>query len=321
MSGLEGMLSASVWSVPVFLVLALGMYVSLRVCNFPDLTVDGSFAIGSCALYLGTHAFSSALVGLLFAITLGAGAGALTGGLYSIRPKPLYKLLAGLLVMFSLQGVTFRRLGTAESKSRARAPPILNDLRHWEMALPMGLRTWRPLSLVLCLALAVICMVILYRFLISRKGVLLRTAGHRSEVLVAFGLSPRRKLVFGLMLANALVATSGWLFSLMNSTATYEASGMIIDAIAIVLLGEAMLSRKFVDQLFNPRGALIACLAGAVAYGFITGMATFLLSKAFEGSFLPQDHGAVVSVVIIATVFFVSQQPETEEDLDSEPLL
>lgn len=298
-----GALSGIVWEFPVYLTLALGMYLSLRVCGFPDFTVDGSFALGMAGLFVGIHYFAdSAVVGGVVAALLGGIAGALTAVIYGygFKPDGLYKLIAGLLVMFSATSVTFRLLGKSESQNLGRKPHFLAAVKEVERNL--GLLPWRWLSISIMVAVLLVVIFLLARYLRQRQGILLRATGLRPLAVRVLGRPSQHYLLLGLVAANAIVGVGGWMYGVMNDSITFLAPGRIVDALGALLIGEAIYDRFSGRRRVDPRHALAACFVGALAYSFAKGLAAYMLAFALGDSFIPQDHRFIVSVLILLTV-------------------
>lgn len=310
-----GALTGVLWDWPLYFTLALGMYLSLRVCGFPDFTVDGSFALGMAGLFIGVeHAGDSALVGAVAAVLLGAAAGGITGAIYTytFKPEGLYKLLAGLMVMFSVVAVTFRVLRKAETQSLGQSRHFLNLLRDRELGWGMG--PWRWLSLMAILILLSVLGFALAKYLTGRQGVLIRAAGMRPLAVGVLGKSNQRYLILGLMIANGVVGLGGWTFGVMNSSVEYRSPGMIVDALGALLLGEAVFDRLSGKRRIAPSHAILACVIGSLAYSSAKGMAAFFLGEIIGESFLPQDHKLVVSAIILLTILISSRGMERAHD-------
>jgi putative ABC transport system permease protein len=223
--------------------LALGVYLTLRVLNFADITVDGSFALGggSAALLL-TQQVSPPLA-LLAAAGLGALAGLVTGLIHT--RLGVNDLFAGILTTTGLYSITLRLMGRSNI-------PLTN--------VPLGLGSDGQWLIALLLAMGGL-IVLLALLLRTDLGLALRAIGNNPVMARANGISTRRGLCLGIAAGNALVALAGALVALYQGFADVTMGiGSLILGLGAVIVGESVLRPRSVTW------ALLAVVVGSVLF-------------------------------------------------------
>jgi putative ABC transport system permease protein len=260
--------------------LALGTYLTLRVLNFPDLTVDGSFALGGgTAAVLITNGVPVP-VALLVAFGFGALAGLVTGLIHT--RLGVNDLFAGILTTTGLYSITLRLMG------RSNIP--LTDT-------PRGIDQLPDLSAGfddewgLALTLVVLGLVLLLALLLSTDfGLALRALGNNPTMARANGINQRRGLNIGIAAANGLVGLSGALVALFQGFADVTMGiGSLILGLGMVIIGESILRPRTVPV------ALIAAVAGAVVF---RGLIAVALALGLE----PVDLKLVTAVLLLVAL-------------------
>jgi putative ABC transport system permease protein len=231
--------------------LAIGVYLTLRVLNFADITVDGSFALGggSAALLLSQNVAPP--LALLAAVALGALAGAVTGLIHT--RLGVNDLFAGILTTTGLYSITLRLMG------RSNIP--LTDLR-------LAIDTWPDLGLgvdgrwLLALLLVVVGLVALLALLLATDlGLALRAIGNNPVMARSNGISTRRGLTLGIAAGNGLVALAGALVAMYQGFADVTMGiGSLILGLGAVIVGESVLRPRTVPL------ALLAVVVGSVLF-------------------------------------------------------
>ncbi|MDO5634240.1 MAG: ABC transporter permease [Micrococcus sp.] len=243
----------------LYAVMALGVYLTFRILNFPDLTVDGSFTSGASTaailLVNGVH-FSIAMVAAFIVGTL---AGLITGLLHT--KGGIDGLLAGILTMIALWSVNLRIMGAANI-------PLMGQdhLFRW-LSTELGItRGWSLVFFLLVMVLVI--KVILDLFLHTDLGLALQATGDNEEMIRSYGVSTDRMKILGLMLSNGLVALCGSLMAMYQGFSDISMGiGLILVGLASVIVGQA---------IFGTRNVIIATLAvivGAVLYRMIIQLA------------------------------------------------
>jgi putative ABC transport system permease protein len=244
-----------------FAAMGFGVYLSFRILNFPDLTIDGSFALGGATsatlIALGWGAWPS----LLPALLLGAAAGATTG-LLTTRLR-VNGLLASILVMIGLYSVNLRVMG------RSNQPLLGVDvITTWpgELAGEPNLGAIGLFAVVTGLILAG-----LVWFLNTDLGLGLRAAGSNEAMVRALGVDTDAMKVLGLTVANGLIGLSGGLLAQFQGFADVNMGlGMIVSGLAAVVLGESVL------RPVSTAAALAAVTLGSVLYRLVIALALVL---------------------------------------------
>lgn len=240
----------------VYSLVALGVYISFRVLQFPDLTVDGTFPLGA-AVYASYVVIwgGSPLVAIMLAVAAGALFGWVTGWL-STHLRFL-NLIAGILTMTALYSINLRIM---------HGRPLISLLGQ-ETMFSYAPFSWIPIPIALAIiVIAVTCL--LAWFFKTQLGLALRATGSNSRMAEAQGISVSRMTHFGLALANALVALGGAFFAQINNFAEVNMGvGTIIIGLAALIMGEAILTARTIWH------GLGLCIAGSILYRCVIAMA------------------------------------------------
>lgn len=239
----------------IYGILALGVYITYKILDFPDLTVDGSFPLGAAV----TAALITKGMNPYLTVLVSFGAGALAGvctGLIHVKGK-VRDLLSGIIMMTALWTVNLYIAGTANVPLFSQKTIFKND---WiGKAVPEGLAPYTTLLVIFILAL--ICKVLLDLYLKTKSGYLLRAAGDNEVVVTALAKDQGNVKILGLSIANGLVALAGCIFA--QEERVFEISmgtGAIVIGLASVIIGTSML--KKVSALKGTSAVMI----GAVIY-------------------------------------------------------
>ena len=218
-------------------IMALGLYITFKVLDFADLTVDGSFALGGAVsavlLVNGWNPFLS----LLIAFLAGGISGVVTGLLHTKLEIP--GILAGILTMIALYSINIRIMGQANT-------PLLGvDTIMVKLEILLGIdRTMS--SLIVGVAFSVVIIMILYWFFGTELGSVIRATGNNERMVRAQGVNTDNMKIIGLMLSNALVALSG---AMVAQSQGYGDVGMgtgtIVIGLASIIIGEVIFGARF----------------------------------------------------------------------------
>ena len=263
----------------IFGLVALGVYLSFRVINFPDLTVDGSFPLGGAVAAALIVAGIDPFAATAAAIVAGAAAGALTAWL-NVRLR-IMQLLASILVMIALYSINLRVMGKPNVA-------LINDPTVFTLFDFGGLPEYVLKPLVL-LVIVIAAKVMIDLFFASETGLAMRATGSNPRMARAQGISTDRQTIVGLALSNALVALAGALFVQSQGGADISMGiGTIVIGLAAVIIGETIL----------PARSLIittaACIVGALLYRFFIALA---LNSDFIG-LQAQDLNLVTALLV-----------------------
>jgi putative ABC transport system permease protein len=263
----------------IFGLVALGVFLSFRIINFPDLTVDGSFPLGGAVaatlIVAGWNPFAATAV----AMVAGGLAGYLTAWL-NVRLR-IMQLLASILVMIALYSVNLRVMGKPNVA-------LINDATVFSLVEFGGLPDYWLKPLVL-LVVVIAAKVLIDLFFASEVGLAMRATGSNPRMARAQGISTDRLTVWGLALSNALVALAGALFVQSQGGADISMGiGTIVIGLAAVIIGETILPARSLIV------TTLACILGAVLYRFFIALA---LNSDFIG-LKAQDLNLVTAVLV-----------------------
>lgn len=236
-------------------IMAIGVYITYRILDVADLTVDGSLATGGAVCVMLIRAGFNPWLALLCAMAVGMLAGLVTGLFHTRCGIPA--ILSGILTQLALYSVNLRIM---ESKANQAIGVDKYDLlvsQRYVRALTLD----NPLPLLLALTAVVIG--ILYWFFGTEKGSAIRATGANANMARAQGIDTNANVVLGLMLSNGLVALSGALLAQYQGSADVNMGrGAIVIGLAAVIIGEVVFGRVFVN--FGLK--LLAVSIGAVIY-------------------------------------------------------
>ncbi|MEL6880037.1 MAG: ABC transporter permease [Cyanobacteria bacterium J06607_10] len=262
--------------------LSLGVYLSFRVLDFPDLTVDGSFPLGAAVAGTLIVAGVNPFVATGIAMVAGGFAGLCTAFL-SVR-LGILNLLASILTMIALYSVNLRIMGKP-NLSLLNQPSVLDPLQ----GLLSGLPTMLVNPLILLVGV-VVAKVMVDLFLTSQLGLAMRATGMNSVMAQAQGVDTDRLILLGMALSNGLAALSGALFAQLYGFADVTLGvGTVVVGLATVILGEALLPSASVVS------ATLAVLVGSVIYRVAIALA---LNAGFLG-FKAQDLNLVTAILVV----------------------
>lgn len=246
----------------IYGVMALGVYLTFRVLNFPDLTVDGSFTTGAAVAAALITFEQNPVVATLAGGAAGLLAGAVTGILHT--KGKIDGLLAGILTMIALWSVNLRIMGT--TKEGAAGTSNLPLLRAETVFTPLDdadlSRTWASVAIIAVGVLIV--KFIVDWFLSTNLGLAIQATGDNDPMIRSFGVSTDGTKILTLALSNGLVAVCGALVAQYQGFADISMGiGLILVGLASVILGQAVFGQRFIWI------ASLAAVLGAVLYRLI----------------------------------------------------
>jgi len=276
----------------LFGLVALGIFLSFRVLQFPDLTVDGSFPLGAAVAATLIVSGWNPWLATLAALLAGAAAGLVTAWL-NVRLGILH-LLASILTMIALYSVNLRIMGRPNI-SLLMEPTVFTPLE----ALPLPGYVRLPLVL---LGVVLLVKWLLDRFLASERGLAMRATGMNPRMARAQGIRTGGAVLLGMALSNALVGLAGALFAQSQGSADVTMGvGVIVVGLAAVIGGEALLPPR---TLF---WATLGCLVGSVVYRLAVALA---LNADFIG-LKAQDLNLITAVLVVAALLLPGMRRST----------
>lgn len=259
---------------------AMGILIPFRILNVPDLSAEGTFPLGGCAvaalITLGLHP----VLGTLLAICAGFGAGVVTA-LIHLKLR-VHSLLAGILTLTMLWSVDLRIMG--KPNTPLFGLPNLYDWLHPSILQSLSLQ------IALLLALLVVLVLVLWWGLQTDIGLALRGVGANHQLAPALAVNSTRYIVVGLGLANAITATAGALLAQSQGYADVGMGfGMLVNGLASVIIGEAVTGRgNLLRQLSAP-------VVGSVVYYQLSSLALAL-------GLAPSDLKLVTGLFVLVTI-------------------
>ena len=272
------MLQATIEQSLIFAIMVLGVYISFRILNFPDMTVDGTFPLGAAIsaklLTLGVNPYLT----LLVALVAGAVAGAITG-LIHVKLK-VKDLLAGILVMTALYSINLRVMGKSNI-------PLFEEDNIFNT----------EYSMMITIVVLILINKFLLDYLLKTKfGFALKALGDNENLIVSLGLNEEKYKIYGLMIANAFVAFSGAVLAQYQGFADVGmGTGIIVIGLASIIIG---------DTLFGKRRRLAGTTIVIIGSILYRGVIAVTLSMGMDAS----DLKLITSVIVIVILWIQKQK-------------
>ena len=241
-------------------IMVLGVYITYKLLDIADLTVDGSFALGGSVCAVLVVAGVDPLIAVAAAMLAGMLAGAVTGFLHTVLEIPA--ILAGILTQIALWSINLRIMG------KSNTPLLQSDTIFSRMTELTGLSS-ATASIIVGAIVAVAIIAALYWFFGTEIGSALRATGNNEHMILALGVSTAKTKMIALMLANALVGLSGGLICQSQKYADIGmGTGAIVIGLAAIVIGE-VLGRLTPGKLTGFKSRLVSAVAGSVVYFLI----------------------------------------------------
>ena len=279
------MLQATIEQSLIFAIMVLGVYISFRILNFPDMTVDGTFPLGAAIsaklLTLGVNPYLTLIVTLV----AGAVAGAITG-LIHVKLK-VKDLLAGILVMTALYSVNLRVM----KKSNI---PLFEEDNIFNTEYSM---------MITIVVLILISKFILDYLLKTKFGFALKALGDNENLIVSLGLNEEKYKIYGLMIANAFVAFSGAVLAQYQGFADVGmGTGIIVIGLASIIIGDTLFGKR------RKSAGTTIVIIGSILY---RGVIALTLSMGMDAS----DLKLITSVIVIVILWIQKQKDKRRRKL------
>ena len=264
----------------IYGVMALGVYLTFRVLNFPDLTVDGSFTTGAATAAMGILAGWNPVFATLAGFVTGFLAGVVTGLLHT--KGKIDGLLAGILTMIALWSINLRIMDGANV-------PLLRQTTAFTPMREAGiLGTWSGVA-VLAVAVVLLGLVVVW-FLTTDLGLSIRATGDNGPMISSFGVSTDFTKTLTLALSNGFVGMCGALIAQYQGFADISMGiGLILVGLASVIMGQAVLSQRTLLL------AVFAVVVGAVLYRLI-------IFAALRVGLDPNDMKAITALLVVGAL-------------------
>ncbi len=256
----------------IFGIMAVGVYITYSILDFPDLSVDGSFPLGgavAAALIVNGINPWIATIAALFA---GAGAGWMTGFLH-VKCK-ITNLLSGILVMIGLYSINLRVMG----KSNV---PLLDNKTIFSGVIP------KVLVIVFIVLIAKIAMDMFFK---TKMGFVLKTTGDNPQMVTSLGVDIGKTKIIGLMMANSLVALSGAIMVQSQRFADIQMGvGTIVMGLASIIIGQSIFKKTSIFKVTS------VVLIGSVIYRGVVALALYF-------RFPPNDLKLITAIIVVIAI-------------------
>ena len=279
----------------IYGIMALGIYISFKILNVPDLTMEGSFSFGlavSAMMTIAGHPY----LGLVLSLVAGAAAGCVTGILQT--KLKIHPILAGIITMSGLYSINLKVMDNAANVSLLKGKPrtILSDMRELLPNLDK--------EVVKIIIPAVF--VVLFIIFKTHYGLCIRATGDNADMLRASSVNVDVTKIVGLGISNACIAFSGGLLAQIQGYADINSSiGMLVVGLASVIIGETIFGRH------NVMIGLISVIVGSVIYRLI-------ISVVLRYDILPVYMFKLVSAVVVAVALSI---PAIKENINKARLI
>jgi len=276
---IQGILGTSISEGLVYAFIAVGVFLTLRVLAFPDLTVDGSFVVGGSIAAVMIAGGCNPFLATIAAFVGGLACGSITGLLNTKLRLPA--LLAGILMMVGLYSVNLLIMGRPNIPL-LRSVTMFDSVASW-----FGTTSSTILVIIVFVVIAVIVFMLLNWFLRTEIGLALRASGDNEQMVRTLGVDTDKNILLGCAISNGLVALAGALVAQNQQFCDVNMGiGMIVMGLAAVIIGEA---------LIHPRGVTSMLLAAFVG----TFLYRLFITVAFRLGLAPGNLKLITALLVI----------------------
>lgn len=263
--------------------LAMGVFISFRILNTPDLTAEGSFTLGVAVSAMVTLA-GAPYLGLLAAFLCGMAAGAVTGLLQT--KVGIHPILAGILTMSGLYTINLAVMGASSNVSLIGKETLFQQLFALLAPLPKDI-----VKLMVGALLALLVMGLLIWFFKTHLGLCIRATGNNEAMVRSSSINASAMKIAGLAVSNGCIGLSGAIVAQYQGYADISSGiGILVVGLASVIIGEAMFGRRSVTLGF------VSAIVGSVVYRIIISLA--LSTNVFPTYFLKLISAVIVAVAL-----------------------
>lgn len=253
----------------IWAILVIGVYITYRILDIADLSVEGTFPLGACTAALMIYLGVNPVIACIISMITGMIAGAVTGLLHTSLKIP--SIISGIIVMTALTSVNLVILGFANENSSVQS--VLNidknifqafsELLTNSFKIPL-LYSSKISSIIIGLIFLLLISILIYWLFGTEIGMSIRTTGNNPKMARAQGINTNLMIIFGLMLSNGLIALSGALYAQNSGTAIADCGrGAIIIGLASIIIGEIIFKHK------TFKSSLIAIIIGTIIFFII----------------------------------------------------
>lgn len=256
----------------LFSIMTFGVYITYKILDFPDLSVDGTFPLGAAVTAMLLVRGINPIFACLASVFSGMAAGFVTGILH-VKLK-ITNLLSGILVMIGLYSINLRIMGKANT-------PLFNTKTIFSGNLP---------SVLVILILALVVKVLLDLLFKTKFGFILKATGDNHNMVTSLGIDTGMVKIIGIMLSNGLVALAG---SVMTQYQRFSdvgmGSGIVVMGLASIIMGESLL--KALPFRFGTASAFIGSLLYKAS-----------IAMALKAGLPPTDLKLITSIIVITAL-------------------
>ena len=284
-----------------YAIVALGVYISYKILNFPDLTVDSSFPLGGIVCFSLIQAGCPYVIAIIAAFAAGALAGFITGFIH-VKFK-ISGLLSGIITMTALLSINF-----AIAKGNVLIPygdktTLFNN--SFTRLFGDDLTLLAVANIIIMLVIVILIKVLMDLFFKTKSGYMLRAVGDNEQMSIALGSNSGFYKILGLCLANGLVALAGAIYSqYMTYYDNTSGTGMVVIALASVIIGTAIF--KNLKIIKGTTAAIIGALIYTAVLNAIIalGVPTLYLKLVMAGAFL---------IILILNTYVFSKEKKNKK--------
>lgn len=266
--------------------LALGVYITYKLLDFADLTVDGSMATGGAVAVMLIRAGMNPWLALIFAFLAGMAAGFITGMLHTALGIP--GILASILTQISLYSINLNILGSSNQAVSVDKYSLVVSLRYISDSTASKIRMFTT-----CILFCVVLVAILYWYFGTEQGHAIRATGCNRQMARAQGINTDFHTVLALMISNGLVGLSGGLYAQYQGAADVNMGrGAIVIGLAAVIIGDVLFGKMCAGKKIAFAYTLLSVIAGAILYYLVLSVVLWLK--------FPSDDPKLFSAIVVA---------------------
>lgn len=266
--------------------LALGVYITYKLLDFADLTVDGSMATGGAVAVMLIRAGMNPWLALIFAFLAGMAAGFITGMLHTALGIP--GILASILTQISLYSINLNILGSSNQAVSVDKYSLVVSLRYISDSTASKIRMFTT-----CILFCVVLVAILYWYFGTEQGHAIRAIGCNRQMARAQGINTDFHTVLALMISNGLVGLSGGLYAQYQGAADVNMGrGAIVIGLAAVIIGDVLFGKMCAGKKIAFAYTLLSVIAGAILYYLVLSVVLWLK--------FPSDDLKLFSAIVVA---------------------
>ena len=269
----------------IYGIMVLGVFISFRILNFADLTVDGSFPLGSAIMVVALFKGVPTPLAFLLAFAGGCAAGLVTALIHTRLKVP--DILSGILTMTMLYSINLRIMGNRANISLLRFNTIFSRINEWTSGGMWGV-------VVFCFLIAILIKILLDLFFHTDYGLTMGALGANPQLVVSQGMNPDIIKISGICLSNGLTALAGALTALYQGFADVGlGTGIIVLGLASLMLGELIIRSNHIELL------TLRVLVGSILY---RALMYFARDYGYRIKMTPNDFKLITGLLIVICI-------------------